>query len=185
MEEKELELRMYFFVPYNISGIQMGIQSGHSALRFVAIFGRHDPNHIIWDFIDKHETWVILNGGTTNSEYEFDGTPKGSLNQIANSLHENDIQFSYFVEPDLNNALSALCFIADERVFNRKEYLEFQDYLIDVKNIYNAEQKFRICKTSIDDLKEMHPNEYKEWVRYVGGVKNVFLRELLKDKKKA
>ena len=28
----------------------------------------------------------------------------------------------------------------------------------------------------------MFPEYYKEWVRFVGGIKNVFLRELIKDK---
>jgi len=32
---------------------------------------------------------------------------------------------------------------------------------------------------------EMFPEYYKEWVRFVGGVKNVFLRELTRDKRKA
>jgi hypothetical protein len=183
MEEKELKLRMYFFTVSSLQGISQGIMCGHAALRYARLFSEKDPQ--VWQFVDNHETWVILNGGTTNSEYDFDGTPKGSLNQIAESLHENDIQFSYFVEPDLNNALSAVCFITDERVFNRKDYPEFQDYLVDVKNLYDAEQKFRIYRTPIDVLKEKHPDEYKEWVRLIGGVKNVFLRELLRDKKKA
>lgn len=183
MEEKELELRMYFFVPYNISSIQKSIQAGHSALRYARLFAEKDP--LVWEFVDKHETWVILNGGTTNSEYDFDGTPKGSLNQIADSLQENDIQFSYFIEPDLNNALTAVCFIIDERVFNRKDYPDFQDYLVDVLNVYKPEQKFKVYRTSIDFLKTMHPEEYKEWVRLLGGVKNVFLRDLIRDKKLA
>ena len=33
-EHKTLELRMYFFVPYNISPIQKSIQAGHAALEY-------------------------------------------------------------------------------------------------------------------------------------------------------
>lgn len=183
MEEKELELRMYFFTVSSLKGISQGIMCGHAALRYARLFGEKDPQ--VWEFIDKHETWVILNGGTTNSEYDFDGTPKGSLNQIADSLQENDIQFSYFIEPDLNNALSALCFIIDERVFNRKAYPEFQDFLCDKLSIVDSSEKFRTYRVPIDVLKEKYSEEYKEWVRLLGGVKNVFLRELIRDKKLA
>jgi len=34
-------------------------------------------------------------------------------------------------------------------------------------------------------IEEHFVEEYKEWVRFVGGVKNVFLRDILKDKKLA
>ena len=186
-EEKVLELRMYFFVPYNISGRQMGIQAGHAALRYARMFSNDNPE--VWDFVDNHETWIILNGGTTNADRDFDGIPAGSLNLIADQLQENDIMFSYFVEPDLNNALTALCFIADERVFNRKDYPDFSDYL------FNNHYDLFIDKTKDDDkifdftdieeVQNRFSKEYKEWIRFLGGVKNAFLRELIKDKRLA
>ena len=36
-----------------------------------------------------------------------------------------------------------------------------------------------------DFLKKNRPDDYKAWVRHLGGIKNVLLRELTKDKKKA
>lgn len=191
LEEKQLELRAYFFVPYNISEIQKSIQSGHCLGRLLLKYGRNDPNHQVWDFLQNHETWVILNGGTTNEQRDFEGFALGSLNQIGDQLMGNDIEFSFFHEPDLNNALTALCFIADERVFNRKEYPSFVDYVLDVKMYPEAReaapaQNIVMFKMQSDEkLQEMFPEYYKEWVRYVGGVKNVFLRELIKDKKLA
>ena len=122
-EEKILDVRMYFFVPYNISDKQMGIQAGHSALRYARAFSAENPE--VWDFVDNHETWIILNGGTTNGERDFDGIALGTLNQIADQILDADIPFSYFIEPDLNNALSSVCFLADERVFNFKDYPDF------------------------------------------------------------
>ena len=38
---------------------------------------------------------------------------------------------------------------------------------------------------AMEILMTERPDDYKEWVRFVGGVKNVFLRDILKDKKKA
>lgn len=189
--QPELELRMYFFVPYNISPIQQGIQAGHALGRHCLRYGRHDPNHIVWDFLEKWETWVILNGGTTNDERDFEMIPAGSLNLIGDQLQDNDIEFAYMIEPDLNRALTALSFICDERVFNRKDYPDFLDYIFDVKMYPEArgampEQNYIMLKMqTAEHLQEMFPEYYKEWVRFVGGVKNVFLRELLKDRKKA
>jgi len=188
-EEKILEVRMYFFVPYNISEIQKGIQCGHAALRYARLFSAEHPE--VWDFVDNHETWIILNGGTTNEQRGFDGLVEGTLNQIGDDLQENDIQFSYFIEPDLNHALTALCFLCDERVFNRKDFPDFVDYIFDIKMYPEAKEatpaeNYVMLKTqSMETLEKMFPEYYKEWVRFLGGVKNIFLRELTRDKKKA
>lgn len=191
-EEKVLALRMYFFVPYNISPIQQAIQAGHAALEYAVKFG---DTELFKEFAIQHKTWVILNGGTTNDQRDFDGISQGTLNQIGDRLNENDIPFSFFHEPDLNDALTALCFICDERVFNRKDYPDFVDWLTDVKMYSDAKDKdlknnpmvlLMTLKTkSIEVLQEMYPDYYKEWVRFLGGVKNVCLRELIKDKKLA
>lgn len=193
IESKELELRLYFFVPYNISPIQQAIQAGHASLRYALRYGRNNPNHPIWDFIDKYETWIILNGGTTNDERDFDGVPAGTLNQIGDGLNKNDIEFSFFYEPDLNHALSAVCFIADERVFNKKDYPDFNDYLHTISMVDDRfdnneafeDMKFDIEHMSHERLTETYYSDYKQWVRLVGGVKNVYLRELLNGKRKA
>lgn len=188
LEEKELELRMYFFVPYNISPIQQAIQAGHASLEYVLRYGLTDE---LTNFLSNWKTWIILNGGTTNDEVDFDDIPKGTLNQIGDSLDKNDIKFSYFREPDLNHSLTALCFIVDERVFNKKDYPDFINYLIESKKevaqlngLYNYED-FKLKIMGKEELIEQFPDYYKYWVRSIGGIKNVFLRELLKDKKLA
>jgi hypothetical protein len=137
-EVEVLELRMYFFVPYNISPIQKAIQAGHAALEYADKFA---GDEVFIKFVREHKTWVILDGGTTNERRDFDGVVMGSLNQIADSLLENDIPFSYFQEPDLNDALTAVCFICDERVFNRKDYPNFIDWLLDIKMYPDAKEE--------------------------------------------
>ena len=185
-ENRELELRMYFFVPYNISPIQQAIQAGHAALEYADKFGGSEE---FVKFVREYKTWVILNGGTTNSGRDLNGIVVGSLDQIGDSLLENDIPFSYFQEPDLNDALTALCFIVDERVFNRKDYPDFTDYLIPELELNDGKEAnfdyIKIKTTNVEILKEKYVDKYKEWVRFVGGVKNVFLRELIKDKRLA
>jgi len=179
---EELELRMYFFVPYNISPIQQAIQAGHAALRYAVT---HSDDDTLKAFVDHHETWVILDGGTTNEEMDFDGIPLGTLNQIGEGLSQNGIDFSFFHEPDLNHALTAVCFICDERVFNKKNYPDFIDYVIEKSLPIEGAAIVRLRLKSADDLQEEYNSLYKEWVRLVGGVKNVYLRELLKGKRKA
>jgi len=181
MEEQSLELRMYFFVLNSLVGISKGIMCGHAALEYADKYGS-DEQFVY--FVRDWKTWIILNGGTTNDQRDFEGIPSGTLNQLADQLLENDIQFAYFREPDLNDALTALCFICDERVFNKVDYPDFVDYLIQTYKV-DASAK-EIIEIKITPYKTLMENtHYKEWIRLIGGVKNEFLRELLRDKKLA
>lgn len=190
MEEKEFELRMYFFVPYNISPIQQAIQAGHAALEYAHTFGLTEE---FQEFM-KFKTWIILNGGTTNSTRELGtGVAEGTLNQIGDELLKNKIRFTYFEEPDLNNALTALCFIVDERVFNFDDYPDFVNWLLDIKMYKEAKDEANKNNPELwvrlrlypELQQEMFPEYNKEWIEFLGGKKNVFLRELIRDKKLA
>ena len=191
----ELERRMYFFVPYNISPIQQAIQAGHAALEYALKF--HDPDcldeesQVFNDFAFNWKTWIILNGGTTNSKRGLDTVVFGSLDQIGDDLLLNEIPFAYFHEPDLNDALTAVCFICDERVFDRKNYPDFVDFILDVKMYKGAKEAtpaqnvVMLKMQSNEHLQEMFPEYYKQWVKFLGGKKNLFLRELIRDKRLA
>lgn len=193
MKENQLSYRMYFFVPYNISDIQKSIQSGHAALEYVLNFGRNDPDHIVWYFIHLHynKTWIILDGGTTNSKRDLDGLAYGTLDQIGDSLLENKIDFSYFKEPDLNDAITAICFLADERVWNYVDYPNFLNYILDIKmhpearDEMPAQNVVMLRMKTMEELIKAFPEWYPEWIGFLGGEKNVFLRELIKGKKLA
>jgi hypothetical protein len=82
----------------------------------------------------------------------------------------------------LNHALTALCFIADERVFDRELYPDYVNY-IEINYSIPPEECIKLRMTPQEEL-EKSPY-YKEWVRLLGGVKNVFLRDLIKNKKLA
>ena len=175
--EKQLELRMYFFTVSSLCGISKGIACGHASLEYAYLYGQSQE---FIDFIQQHKTWIILNGGTTNDERDLDDKPLGTLNQIGDALDENDIKFSHFREPDLNHALTALCFIADERVFNKKDFHDFKDFLSGISKSY-----IEANNLTYDETKERYHTDYKEWIRGIGGIKNEFLRDLIKDKKLA
>ncbi len=52
--ENRLEQRMYFFVPYNISEIQKGIQAGHAALQYANLCGHTRKNTPLFYNMTRH-----------------------------------------------------------------------------------------------------------------------------------
>lgn len=112
-----MELRMYGLVNYQLTGIQMGIQFGHAVVEY----GLDNNSDLYQDWAKNHKTFIILNGGTTN----INPNKLGTLNQHLLSLKDNGIICSPFYEPDLGDQLTAICFIVDERVFNKEKYPDF------------------------------------------------------------
>jgi hypothetical protein len=191
---RKLELRMYGLVPYNISPIQQAIQFGHAVVEYGQKMKKLPFNDIevtkkYDDWADNWKTFIILNGGTTNHRPTDDGLPFGSLNQHVLKLDEMKIDFATFNEPDLGDQLTAVVFIVDERVFNRKKYPDFEDWVIENygdlirSNDYTTSnmlaQKIKTSESKSDK------KVYNEWVKFVGGDKNVFLRDFLKNFKLA
>lgn len=164
----KLELRMYGLVPYNISPIQQAIQFGHGVVEYAQKYFK-DANYQDW--AKNHKTFIILNGGTTNegrvsvtSDRRYTGmsiNDLGSIQQHWLKLDENNIKKAIFREPDLNDTMTSIVFLVDERVFNRTAY---PDFVIDT----NA------------SIKEQNKN-YSLWVKSIGGPKNAFLRDYLKQ----
>jgi hypothetical protein len=87
--------------------------------------------------------------------------------------------------------MTAICFLADDRVWDKEQYPDFIDYIINIKMRDDAKESiplenyFALKIKELDELKKMFPEYYKEWVEFIGGEKNVFLRELISDKKLA
>lgn len=182
MEKKELELRMYFFVPYNLSPIQQAIQAGHAAVEYARCYGHTD---LFKNFADKWKTWVILNGGTTNESEKPErmGTMQQILTEIVRGEYYPRVDFAVFQEPDLNDALTAVCFICDERVFNKEDYPDFTEYLVRINTGNVSTQRIvELRMTSYEELKITYSGFHEKWLELIGGQKNLFLRELLKDK---
>ena len=165
-----LEYRMYGLVPYNISPIQQAIQYGHAVVEYGRMVRNtpHEDTYNLW--ADKHKTFIILNGGTTNKNPERLGT----LNQHANKLTEAEIVFDCFYEPDLGDQLTAIVFLVDERVFNKTLYPDFEPETLP------SSQKKPTEKT-LSLLEAKNNKNYELWVDKIGGSKNAFLRDFLKS----
>ena len=131
---QNLEYRFYGLVPYNISPIQQGIQYGHAKDEYLIEIldillddGRvHDEESrkiakVFLKWLREDKTYIILNGGTTNTNPERLGT----LNKHAIILKELGVMTASFHEPDLGDQLTAVVFIVDERVFNRTKYPDY------------------------------------------------------------
>lgn len=170
-----LEYRMYGLVPYNLSPIQQGIQFGHGVVEYGQIvkgLGKVETIYNKW--ANKDKTFIILNGGTTNDSEEY----YGSLQKNRDLLLDNGVQLSEFREPDLNNALTAICFLVDERVFNRELYKDFEPETIPYS-------RKKLSKSQLLDLEVRNLENHTKWVEKIGGVKNAFLRDFLKQFKLA
>ena len=188
----KLELRMFGFTPYNISPIQQSIQFGHAVVAYGQMVKREKNQSISElydDWADNWKTFIILNGGTSN---HVDPEYVGSMEGILEELKKNDINLATFNEPDLNDMLSGIVFIVDERVFNRKKYTDFGDWI--VENHFGYIKNNMLTGNKIEKLRKegyfltgdsTEKKFYYEWVDFVGGKKNVFLRDLLLTKKLA
>lgn len=177
--EKYLELRMYTLVPYNLLGIQMGIQHEHSVVQNVV-------NNIIEKVLDgkqmdeKFKLWatewktsILVNGGTSNEGHMVrhgfrDVWYVGSMQQYREALKEAEINISEFYEPDLNSMLTGISFIVDERVFKRKLYKDYE--------VSGMDPTRQLTDDEYDSV------NYKKWVEKIGGEKNKFLRKFLDPK---
>lgn len=174
MRKNKLEKRMYFLVCYNISAIQQGIQSLHACVEYSLKYGK-DENYIEW--AKTHKTVIILNGGTSN-----DGTQSvygypvhnGSMEQHFETLKANKIKCAAFREPDMNYATTAIAFLVDERVFNRKDYPNFKYTYED----HEKEAKAGKLNEVLDNYNDIKSIRYKQYIKDVG--KDVaFLKEFL------
>lgn len=166
--KENLELRMYGLVPYNISPIQAGIQFGHGVIEY-SLMKDKDKRYLEW--ATKWKTFIILNGGTSNSGLEtYYGMEKslGTMEQHYQTLVNTRVICSKFHEPDLNYMLSSINFIVDERVFNYDKW-----EVVETARMYlnNELIVFRERKDAEDDyVKEIG----KDWMKVV------FLRNFLK-----
>lgn len=200
MENKK-ELRMYGLVPYNISPIQQAIQFGHAVVEYGQLIRKSNKTTYLNkynDWADNWKTFMILNGGTSNhsvNRYQPNDEFIGSMESHLLTLKDMGIPVGEFYEPDLNDMLSAIVFIVDEEVFNKEDYPDFEDWVIskygDLISSNPTDSK-TLGKSSYQLAKMMRTSEatsdkkvYQEWVSFVGGEKNAFLKEFLKNFKLA
>lgn len=187
---ESLELRMYGLVPYNISPIQQGIQFGHAVVEYGQKMKKNGNVHQYDEWADKWKTFIILNGGTTNHRFDIEsGLPFGTLNNHVLTLLDNQVEFATFNEPDLGDQLTSVVFIVDERVFNKRKYPDFSEWLLsnfgDLINDDYGHNLFQISEKVKSSTEPQDKKAYADWLKFIGGKKNEFLREFLRNFKLA
>lgn len=185
-----LERRKYFLVAYQLSGIQAGIQAGHSSDEYNLKYP-HTSDAENLDFLTNHKTWIVLNGGTTNDSLEYPGT----INKDVALLKENNIKHTIFREPDLGNVITAVCLIADERVFKKDIYPDFNfpsysNWLsrdcreVEIPNgTYSHDRGAEATDFNKDVHKYLENEAYEKFVNKVG-VEVAVLKKILNNKPK-
>jgi len=179
--EKFLEYRMYGLVPYNISSIQSGIQYGHAVVEYgqnCRGMGKLEDTYNKWASKDK--TFIILNGGTTNENK--DSKWYGTMQQNRDLLETTGVMFAEFREPDLNDTLTGIVFLVDERVFNRELYPDYVDMPLPWKD---KRRGYKPSESELEKYETENAKNREKWVDKIGGPKNDFLRLWLRGFKLA
>jgi hypothetical protein len=183
MKNKEqLELRMYGLVNYQLTGIQKGIQFLHAVSDYGQLVKKLKGEELekYDDWADNWKTVILLNGGTTNNRI-VDSAYVGTMNRYKEDLDKNGIFNVSFNEPDLGDQMTAIAFIVDERVFNKKKYPDFEDWVIDKYRDRINSDVYETSSSIAEKIKSSEDKIYKKWVKFVGGNENVFLRDFLKN----
>lgn len=180
--EKYLELRMYTLVPYNLLGIQMGIQHEHSVVQNFLnnVHKSNECSRRVERWASEWKTSIVLNGGTSNEGHMVrhgfkDVWYVGSMQKYLERLEEANINYSTFYEPDLNSMLTGISFIVDERVFLRNLYKDYVETPFDIEIDGVDEESVRRWEDINDENKS-------RWLDKIGGEKNEFLRNFLDPK---
>jgi len=168
-----LELRMYGLVPYNLSDIQKGIQYQHGVTEYGRIAGDTGNEETYNRWADKWRTSIVLSGGTTNENK--DSQWYGTMQQHRDALLEMDIPFATFHEPDLNDTMTAVIFLVDERVFNRILYPDFKM----TDKPWADKRNYTPTDKDIEKWEVVNEKNYAAWEEKIGGSKNAFLRNFL------
>lgn len=172
MEERKY--RLYGLVPYQLMGMQQGIQFMHASIEYANEFGDTGP-YYRWSRYDK--TVIVLNGGTTNNNPDKPGT----LNKHLESLIAKDIKVAKFWEEDLGDQLTAVVFLVDDRVWDKETWPDY-------KMSYEEQERYKRMtrNASLEDIPAILENfeSYRIWFnkfsdKYSEAEKIVWLREFL------
>ena len=159
------EQRLYAFVPYQLTGIQKGIQVAHALAEYQLSFGE---NENFKEWMSTYKTIIILAGGTTNEggdtcHYNFQ-SEIGTMQEIKNEITEIGIPVQSFWEPDLNDALTAFVFIADEPIFNHDDFLKVNDFFKTKLETIPYLELFKNGPIELDEIEKRYPVTFGNWL---------------------
>lgn len=151
--------RMYCINIRHLSGVNKAVQANHSSVEYV---WKYKNEKYLEHYINEDKTTIMVDGGTHQD-----------MCDIQQTLKTAGINHTYFIEPDLNNCMTAITLVADERVWDRENYMSYKDF-VDMQMIEDGKDPI---------FSSIRPGYLNEWYEYIGGEKNHILIELLKNKK--
>lgn len=151
-----LTQRLYSITSFYCNGIISGIQSYHSGMEYAVKYWE-TPEFQQW--IKQDKTVIILSGGDSHVN-------DGTMEQLRDKLISYDIEIGVFHEPGMNDALTSISFLADEKVWDKEKYPDTNHSYPDVPEV------------DVEIFQQLD-------MRHKYGAKRVILRNLLKDFKLA
>lgn len=168
MQEKHT-YKMYSIVLRQLDGINNGVQTAHGVCEYVR---KHWKDKDLQQWLNEDKTLVVLNGGTVND-----------MNEIKAKFDKEGIKYETFEEEDLANLTTSICLLADERVWDRKEYGTVEDFVNKTTNklveVIDSENPMAEAEKQLKEEIEQEVN--KQYEVFVGGRMNVVKKEVLNN----
>lgn len=166
-----MKYRMYSFVLRQLNPMQKGVQTTHAVVEYETFYGK-TKEYQTWANVDK--TLIVLDGGTYPEMME-----------LLETLGNENIKHGYFTEEDLNNLVTSITVIADERVWDIETYPTFESWILtQEKYLETICYGYNTTRHPTYD-EEKRKEAYAEWIEKMGGETNIKLRELISSKRLA
>lgn len=114
--------RMYSMVLRQLNPMQKGIQSLHAVVEYSEKMKQDNVSELTKKayeaWADRDKTMIILDAGTSED----------LVNTIFELIQLN-VPHAVFYEPDLYGMNTVVCFLADERVWDTKNYPSYDDFI--------------------------------------------------------
>ena len=169
-----MEYRMYCLAERHLSIAQKTIQAAHAIVEYSLKFGdTEEYKH--WAKYDK--TIIVLDGGNTPDM-------KNDIVKLT------DIEYNYeiFMEPDMDNFVTCITFLADERVFDYEKYGRNFEEWRNLKILENDRSQMHTDPvTGVTTMNAVYimPPTYPEWINLIGGEKQEKIKEIISTKRVA
>lgn len=172
MEDKHT-YKMYAIVLRQLDGINSGIQAAHGVCEYIR---KHFGDNDLHQWLHEDKTLVVLNGGTYKD-----------LVNIMFKFNEAGIKYETFKEEDLDGLTTCIALLADERVWDKKEYGTIGEFVENnakkiLEGVEPKEMKPSEWKGAEKELREHLDREVnRQYEQFVGGRENVVKKEVLNN----
>lgn len=140
---------MYCLVLRHLSPIQKGIQSAHAIVEYGNLY-RNTATYQRWAFYDKTIVMLDVHSYT-------------DLMNVTSTFFEQGWLYVSFAEEDLNNIPTAVCFLADERIYDYETYgRSYEDHERQMKE-------------------NGHTADYGGWLDMIGGESAEKVKEIVSN----